>query len=224
MYERLCIDTAVRQPNGNLLFTGSPGWVTPTTSQEPVFSVLDVETTGFSKTDRMIEMAIVRVCGLKIVSKWATLLACSRRNLGPSHVHRIYPKHLVGAPQFQTVIGDIFHQLEGTYLVAHVKGFDIRFLKQETAICGVDIDQITWNALDTQSFAPLFGAPSKKLCDIAKAAGVQLLNHHAALPDTVATAEVFIEAQKRQPITGLGAPFAGPTDLPEASGKALVRV
>ena len=64
---------------------------TPSTPGEPVFAVIDTETTGFNKRyDRIIEIAAVRADShFNPVDSWHTLLNPDGKAIKNSHIHGI---------------------------------------------------------------------------------------------------------------------------------------
>ena len=106
----------------------------------PRLAVVDVETTGFSRHDRVVEFACVTVVDGSVVDEYETLIQ-PNRDPGPVHVHGITPDILQTAPQFDAVAGDIASRLDGAVLVAHNISFDIRMLRQEAQrLTGTDFD------------------------------------------------------------------------------------
>ena len=94
------------------------------------FAVIDTETTGFSKSDRIVEFACLTVVGDEVVDEYETLIQ-PNRDPGPVHVHGITPSMLQSAPDFQAVFADIAARLHGAVLVAHNISFDLRMIVQE---------------------------------------------------------------------------------------------
>lgn len=108
--------------------------------KDPRLAVVDVETTGFSRHDRVVEFACVTVVDGAVVDEYETLIQ-PNRDPGPVHVHGITPDMLQTAPQFDAVAGDIASRLDGAVLVAHNISFDIRMLRQEAQLLkGTDFD------------------------------------------------------------------------------------
>lgn len=103
--------------------------------QDPRLAVVDVETTGFSRHDRIVEFACVTVVDGAVVEEYETLIQ-PERDPGPVHIHGITPEMLQSAPPFETVAGDISNRLDGAVLVAHNISFDVRMLRQESARLG----------------------------------------------------------------------------------------
>ena len=97
--------------------------------------VLDVETTGFSRYDRILEFACITMVDGVVVDEYETLIQPDR-DPGPVHVHGITAEMLQSAPRFETVTGDIANRLHGAILVAHNISFDMRMLNQEAERLG----------------------------------------------------------------------------------------
>ena len=76
------------------------------------FAVIDTETTGFSKHDRVVEIACVTVVGGEIVDEYDTLVQ-PHRDLGAVHVHGITPEMVQAAPTFDQVLPDIAERIDG---------------------------------------------------------------------------------------------------------------
>lgn len=100
---------------------------------EPMFAVVDVETTGLFTTmhDRVAEIAVVRVDATgAIVDRWETLVN-PQRDLGPQRIHRISAAEILDAPPFSKVIPALTEVLQGCIMVAHNLRFDAEFLDYE---------------------------------------------------------------------------------------------
>ncbi|MFJ4027456.1 exonuclease domain-containing protein [Paenarthrobacter sp. NPDC089989] len=108
---------------------------------EPMFAVVDVETTGLFTTmhDRVAEIAVVRVdASGRIVDRWETLVN-PQRDLGPQRIHRISAAEILDAPTFSEVAPALTEVLQGCIMVAHNLRFDADFLGYELARAGVVI-------------------------------------------------------------------------------------
>jgi DNA polymerase III subunit epsilon len=105
------------------------------------FAVVDVETTGFGKSDRVVEIAVVVLDArdLSVVDEFETLLN-PMRDIGAVHVHGITPNMVEAAPTFDEVAATLTRVLGGNVIVAHNLPFDRRFLLQEFSRSGIDVD------------------------------------------------------------------------------------
>lgn len=148
------------------------------------YAIIDCETTGFGKSDRIIELGIVVLDGesLQTVDEFDSLLN-PMRDVGRSDIHGIRPSMLAAAPTFDEVAGGLASRLDGAILVAHNLRFDARFLGQECDRASV-------------SFEPGCGIctlalTGEKLASAALRYGIDLAGHHRALADARATAELL---------------------------------
>ena len=108
-------------------------------SYTPHFAVIDVETTGFSKNDRVIEIGVVQLDSAATVERtWETLVQ-PNRDIPNSFVHKLTATDVVNAPHFEDIAGELAELLDGRTIIAHNAKFDIRFLQHEFERIGVDL-------------------------------------------------------------------------------------
>ena len=100
----------------------------PMPTQE--FVVIDTETTGLYKNDRIIEIACVVFNREGILEEWSTLVNPSR-DVGKTDLHGLTPSMLSLAPSFDQLGDDVARILNGRVLIAHNFPFDSRMLNQE---------------------------------------------------------------------------------------------
>ena len=150
------------------------------------FSVVDVETTGFGKLDKICEVAIVNVDVQKavIVDEFETLID-PERDIGPVHIHRVTPTMVLGAPLFEDVASGIAEQLENSVIVAHNLRFDTRMLNQEFKRLKA--------FFDPGKGVCTLGMTREKLVMAAKRYQIEYHNHHTAIDDARVTAEIFLK-------------------------------
>ena len=154
--------------------------------------VVDCETTGFGKTDRIVEVAVVVLdsSSLGVVDEFDTLLN-PERDVGPVDVHGVTASMVEAAPTFSEVAGVLGTKLDGGVLVAHNLSFDTRMLAQE------------FDRLDSQ-FDPGEGictlkATAEKLISACDRYGIALDHQHRALADARATAQLLVRALEDDP-------------------------
>lgn len=157
------------------------------------FAVLDFETTGFSRNDKILEIGVVLLNSNAEPEKyWRTLVQpnCGFNN---SDIHHIFPTDLVGAPTFEQVAQRFAGLLNERVLVAHNAPFERRFLESEFGRVGLQLPRHNW-ILDTQRLSRqlLPGAPMR-LSSCLEVVGVDNLAAHTALADAVATSQLFAE-------------------------------
>jgi len=155
-------------------------------------AVLDLETTGFGASDRVIEVGLVLLdAHLQPETTWQSLVQPDR-DIDNTHVHGISATDLVHAPRFSGIAAELASLLDGRVLIAHNAPFDTRFLAAEFARLDVDLPAATDWSLCTRVLSRrlLPGAP-ERLQDCLTCAGLSNSRPHAALADAAATADLF---------------------------------
>ncbi len=114
-------------------------------------TVFDVETTGFSNSDRIVEIATITLDTKtgEITNQFSTLIN-PEQSVGATFVHGISSDMVESAPTFAEVAFTIAQIIDGSILVAHNLPFDVRMLKNEFARVGGKFDPgrgfCTWSA------------------------------------------------------------------------------
>lgn len=163
------------------------------------FAVLDFETTGFSRHDRVIEIGVVLLdADCRVERTWRTLVQ-PNRGFDNSRIHGITPTDLVGAPTFEYVARRFADVLNGRIVVAHNVGFEYKFLTNEFGRLGVELADGNW-LLDTMVLARQFmpGQPVS-LKNVLSIMGIENSAEHTALADAEATATVFQRFMQARP-------------------------
>ena len=157
------------------------------------FVVFDIETTGFSPVEnRIIEIGAVKVCGGKIVDRFSAFV--NPEVPIPFEIEKltgIRDDMVVDAEKIESVLPKFLEFSEGCMLVAHNAGFDMSFIMENCDRQGISHD---FTYVDTVGMARvMLPAQSKHTLDaVAKTLGVSLVNHHRAVDDAEATAEIFV--------------------------------
>lgn len=161
-------------------------------------AVIDVETTGLAPDrHRVIEVAIARVEGGRIVDEWSSLIDAGC-DPGPTFVHRITADHLDGAPMMGDVVGDVLSRLEGAVVVAHNASFEEEFLAAELRRLSLRVP--TLPAMCTLALGrQLLDAPNYRLQTCCDVSDVELADAHTALGDVRATASLITSLLQREP-------------------------
>ena len=132
------------------------------------FTVFDVETTGMSPVnDRIVEIAALRIDKDGSEKRFSTLVNPGRRiPYAASRVHHITDAMVCTAPYFDSVGAAFLEFIEGSTLVAHNAGFDLRFLQNSLARYGMALEK--GEAIDTLALARSVypGLRSYKLQDL----------------------------------------------------------
>lgn len=105
------------------------------------FTVFDFETTGMSPVhDRVVELAALRIEADGEESSFHRLVDPGRPiPPGVSCIHHITDDMVAGAPHFSDVAKEFLDFAEGTTLVAHNAIFDLGFLQEGLARCGLPL-------------------------------------------------------------------------------------
>ncbi len=158
------------------------------------FVVFDIETTGFSPTkNRIIEIGAVKVCGGKIVDRFSTFV--DPLVPIPFEIEKltgITDDMVMGAEQIDTVLPQFLAFCGDCILVAHNAQFDMGFIMENCDRQGISHD---FTYVDTVGIARILLPGQKKhtLDAVAKTLNVSLENHHRAVDDAEATAEIFVK-------------------------------
>ena len=156
------------------------------------FVVFDIETTGFSSvTNHIIEIGAVKVENGKIVDRFSTYV--NPQEPIPYRITKlttITDADVMDAPTIDQVLPEFFAFCEGCVLVAHNASFDTGFIKENARKLELPY---AYTHVDTLAIARVLLPQLAKftLDHVAKTVGVSLENHHRAVDDAEATAEIF---------------------------------
>lgn len=151
--------------------------------------MVDLETTGLSNADRIVEIGVVLLRpDLTVERRWETLIQ-PERDIPNSYIHKITATDVVDAPSFAEVAAYFGSLLHGRILVAHNASFEHRFLTNEfnrahahNGLCQ------PW--LDTMKLAKQH-LGCAKLSDALTATNINNPLAHSALADAQATADLL---------------------------------
>ena len=176
-------------------------------SLDDTYIVFDIETTGFSSIrDSIIEIGAVKVQDGRIVDRFSTFVNPKRPiPFEITNLTSITDEMVMDSPGIETILPQFLEFVGDGVLVAHNAGFDVGFVEQNCRNLGLD-DHFIY--VDTVALARvLLPTLSKyKLNIVAKALNISLENHHRAVDDAGATAEIFVkfvEMLKKDNITTL---------------------
>ncbi|EEG75253.1 PolC-type DNA polymerase III [[Clostridium] hylemonae] len=160
---------------------------------DDTFVVFDLETTGFSSIkDKIIEIGAVKVEGGRITEKFSTFV--DPKIPIPFRITQltgITDQMVMDAPEIEAALPAFLEFAGDAALVAHNAGFDVGFIDQNCRYMDITPD---FTAVDTVAMSRiLLPTLSKfKLNVVAKALNISLENHHRAVDDAGATAEIFV--------------------------------
>lgn len=155
------------------------------------YAVVDVETTGLSRDDRIISAAVYRLDALgEVEDHWYTLVN-PERDPGPVWIHGLTTEVLSDAPLFPEIAEEFAARLDGRVLVAHNAVFDWSMIAREYARAERTApvrQRLCTIALSKELGLPL---PNHKLESLAAHFGVVQERAHHALDDARVLAEAF---------------------------------
>ena len=143
--------------------------------------VIDVETTGFGRNDRIVEIAAITLdpATWQTIDEYDTLIN-PERDVGPTGVHGITASMVEAAPTFTDILAAIARRLQGSLLIAHNLAFDARMLRYEFERRGI--------AIDPGAGLCTYLATRKRLVLACAEHNIPLSQQHRALADARATA------------------------------------
>lgn len=161
-------------------------------SQE--FVVFDLETTGFSNiNDKITEIGAVKIRDFEIVDRFSELVNPEKDiSYRVQELTGITNEMVKDKPTIEEILPKFMEFVGDNVLVAHNADFDTGFIMQKCKEQGLEYKN---KKVDTLMLARIMLPNLKryKLDKVAKEVGVQLLNHHRAVDDAEATANIFIK-------------------------------
>lgn len=173
--------------------------------EDATYVVYDVETTGFSNVyDSIIELAAVKIQNGQIIDRFERF-ANPHKPLTAKIIEltHITDDMLKNAPEVEQVITE-FHEFIGdSILVAHNAPFDLGFLYVAYKKHG--LEHVRHPAFDTVELSRLVNPAQKahNLKALTRKYGIELTQHHRAIFDTEATAELMLHLLKQAKELGI---------------------
>ncbi len=161
------------------------------------YVVFDIETTGFSpEKNHIIEIGAVKVVEGAITEKFSTFVNPDVPI--PFNIEQltgINDNMVLAAPKIDAALPRFLAFCQDCALVAHNASFDVGFIAHEARKQGMEFAP---TVLDTVAMARhlLPNLNRFKLDTVAKALNISLENHHRAVDDAGATAEIFVKFVK----------------------------
>ncbi|MDQ6418192.1 ATP-dependent DNA helicase DinG [Paenibacillus sp. LHD-117] len=163
------------------------------------YAVLDLETTGHSAEDEILQVGVVIVSDdLQIIDTFSSFVKPTIPI--PAFITQltgIEEQTVADAPELDDVLLKLIPLLDDAVLVAHNVGFDSGFLNQALEKCGYF--PFTGRRLDTIELLRILypSITTYQLGAVAEQFGITHDHHHRADSDALATAHIFIEAVKK---------------------------
>ncbi|MPQ42410.1 PolC-type DNA polymerase III [Clostridium tarantellae] len=162
------------------------------------FVVFDIETTGFSnKNDKIIEIGAVKVKEGKIIDTFSTFVNPKRHiPYNITELTGITEEMVKDSPSIAEILPDFINFIGDAVVVAHNANFDVGFIKRNLQVTGLQLNN---PIMDTVPLVRFLYPDLKraKLNVVAKHLGISLENHHRAVDDAKATAEILLVSFKK---------------------------
>ena len=147
--------------------------------------------------DRIIEIGAVKVENGVITEKFSEFVNPERPI--PFEIEKltsINDRMVEDAPNISVILPRFMDFCKGSVLVAHNADFDTGFIRHNCEVLGLPYD---YTYVDTLGIARSFleGLKNYKLDTVVEAMGCTLANHHRAVDDAGATADVFVRFLER---------------------------
>lgn len=157
------------------------------------YVIFDLETTGFSsKNDKIIEIGAVKIKNRKIIDRFSEFVYPKCKiPYKITELTGITDEMVMHSESIETVLPRFMEFIKDTVVVAHNATFDTAFIKKNCDDLNLEFDN---TVMDTVPLARFLYPELKrvKLNLVAKYLGISLENHHRAVDDAKATAEIFI--------------------------------
>lgn len=157
--------------------------------------VFDTETTGLEASDRIVQIAGLRIARGRLTGERFETLVNPGRPIPPlaTAIHGITDAMAAEAPDMRAALTAFHHFAEDAVLVAHNAPFDMGMLRAAGPGTGVHFDN---RVLDTVLLSAMVwgGAVPHTLDALAERLGVAIPPglRHTAMGDATATAEIFL--------------------------------
>ncbi|MCD7437962.1 DEDDh family exonuclease [Streptomyces lincolnensis] len=188
------------------------------------YAVVDVETTGLARDDRIISAGVYRLDARgEVEDHWYTLVN-PERDPGPVWIHGLTSDVLRGAPLFKDIAEEFSTRLEDRVLVAHNAVFDWQMIAREYARAEREApvrQRLCTIALSKELGLPL---PNHKLETLAAHFGVVQRRAHHALDDARVLAEAFRPSLLAAAAGGVRLPLHECRPLTEWTDRAAPRI
>ena len=158
------------------------------------YVVFDIETTGFSPVkNKIIEIGAVKVKNGVITDHFSHFV--NPQEPIPPNIESltgITDRMVMEEPTIDVILPEFLKFCEDSVLVAHNADFDVSFIREKSAELGLPFDATYIDTVLLSRFL-ITGISKYTLDSVAKYMGVKLTDHHRAVNDAQATAEIFVK-------------------------------
>ncbi|WP_408095691.1 exonuclease domain-containing protein [Peredibacter sp. HCB2-198] len=159
---------------------------------EQIYVVVDLETTGsLSSWNRVTEIGAVKIQNGQVIDTFQTLVNPERSI--PQSIQEftgITNEMVKNAPTFSEIMEKFLEFLDGSIFVAHNAGFDYGFIQNEFARLE---ERFVMPYICTKAWMRKYypGLESYGLKNLCQTFNIELTNHHRALSDATAAAQLL---------------------------------
>ena len=162
--------------------------------EEEEFVIFDIETTGFSSTnDKIIEIGAVKMKRGLVIDKFSEFINPEIKiPMKIVELTGISDKMVSNAETIEKVLPRFLEFIKNTTVVAHNAKFDVGFITKKCEQLNLSLES-NFSFIDTLEWAKILVKDIKRysLDALTKKFNIVLENHHRAIDDAQATAEVF---------------------------------
>ena len=164
------------------------------------FVVIDLETTGISRYDRICEIGMIRIEDNEIIDKFDTLIN-PEVSITNTIFHGIEDWMVKAAPCFRDIADKVADYIKDTILISHNAPFDMRFIRYEFQRLDTDLSNLALCTLKlARKLHPRFA--SHRLDYMLRKYDIINEHHHRAVYDAEGSARLFL--QMRQQLENAG--------------------
>lgn len=178
--------------DGNVIINGFP--IVTNYKKTKNYVVFDIETTGLAnQVDKITEIGAVKICDGQIIDRYSQLVN-PEKTISEKIIKLtgITNELVAKEPTIDKVLPEFLDFCEDSTLVAHNAEFDISNIRTNCKKLSLDFDYPYVDTLYLARFL-LPNLKNHKLGTLSKHLNVKLLNHHRAVDDAKATADIFIK-------------------------------
>ncbi|RMD47122.1 MAG: 3'-5' exonuclease [Aquificota bacterium] len=166
------------------------------TIDEAIFTVVDIETTGFNpENNSIIEIAAIKYQGNVILDKFWQLIKPDT-GLLPSHITKltgITNAMVIDQPTIEKVLPDFIKFIKGSIIVGHNVSFDLSFLNYNLKRTTGSTIKNPYICTDGLARRIMPDIDSKSLSNLAYHFNIPFPKQHRAMSDAEVTLKVFLK-------------------------------
>ncbi|MBQ3054203.1 MAG: PolC-type DNA polymerase III [Clostridia bacterium] len=174
---------------------------------EGKFVVFDIETTGLHcQEDKIIEIGAVKLEKGNIIDRFSTFVnPMIKLSATTTELTSIKDSDVENAPLIEDVLPKFLDFCKDCVLVAHNATFDVGFIRVNAGKCGLEFNP---SYIDSLNLCRALYNERKThgLAAMVKHLNIELMNHHRAVDDAEATAEIMkrcLDLLKKHQVTNL---------------------